>query len=200
MGGIASSPHHRIAGAPGLDSETGDRVGSYRWGAPSLKLAPQTRCHPERTGPQTSFSLGVVSRRICWFEQLIYDMSRVPHPSSFSNDGWDSSDLNLKQSQKHLPPTIDARRQPLLPPILQSTGWERGLVRRRQGRRELCIESAGRAERRVKQPRRETPAAGPAQAIPPPTDSDCGPAYTPRESHLPTPAMGNRCEIARDGL
>src|SRR5271166_310605 len=31
----------------------------------SLKFLRKLRCHPERTGPQTFFSLGVVSRRIC---------------------------------------------------------------------------------------------------------------------------------------
>ena len=31
----------------------------------SLKSTAELSCHPERTGPQTSFSLGVVSRRIC---------------------------------------------------------------------------------------------------------------------------------------
>jgi hypothetical protein len=53
-------------------------------------------CHPERTGPQTLFSLGVVSRRICFCS--CNGGSRVPHPSTASS--WMGGRPRTEQSSR----------------------------------------------------------------------------------------------------
>src|ERR1700733_8345346 len=61
-------------------------------GVPVRRSPHKTGCHPERTGPQTMFSLGVVSRRICFCSSQNFRLTALgnePVPLLFGewNDG-----------------------------------------------------------------------------------------------------------------